>query len=138
MYDQTIYPLSFNSSFAIHPMSTQTIKTGMIPPTINYETPDPVGTFINTYMCMYTCIYICIHVCIYTEAYTYRTLHTCTYTSHLKLIDNKLTNVCKHTPTHTLNSLHLLNLLKDCDLDYVPNKAIKHDVKVAISDNLGR
>ncbi|KAM3568647.1 hypothetical protein VYU27_009230, partial [Nannochloropsis oceanica] len=25
----------------------------------------------------------------------------------------------------------------DCDLDYVPNKAIKHDVNVAISDNLG-
>lgn len=42
------------------------IKEGIIPPTINYETPDP-----------------------------------------------------------------------DCDLDYVPNKAIKHDVKVAISDNLG-
>lgn len=42
------------------------IKEGIIPPTINYETPDP-----------------------------------------------------------------------DCDLDYVPNKAIKHDVNVAISDNLG-
>jgi hypothetical protein len=26
---------------------------------------------------------------------------------------------------------------QDCDLDYVPNKAIKHDINVAISDNLG-
>lgn len=42
------------------------IKEGVIPPTINYETPDP-----------------------------------------------------------------------DCDLDYVPNKAIKHDINVAVSDNLG-
>ena len=44
----------------------QAIKLGVIPPTINYETPDP-----------------------------------------------------------------------DCDLDYVPNKAIKYDINVAISENLG-
>lgn len=25
----------------------------------------------------------------------------------------------------------------DCDLDYVPNKAIKYDINVAVSDNLG-
>jgi 3-oxoacyl-(acyl-carrier-protein) synthase len=47
-------------------LGTQAIKEGMIPPTINYETPDP-----------------------------------------------------------------------DCDLDYVPNKAIKYDINVAVSDNLG-
>ena len=25
----------------------------------------------------------------------------------------------------------------ECDLDYVPNKAIKHEIKVAVTDNLG-